>query len=328
MKKFVKIVFSWVHVLLSQLFLVNKIFIEAPRFVYLRIKVGDKFLRDLSQIDRKFIDKTWIDFHDRIVFETKSPNYFFFNEKSLIETMTSNSFTANYIPFLNKAREHLSNKEIKLLLKENSVGGPRLLLNSFFNKRFSRTSITRAVHIYQLAQSKKLLNSFPMSEELFVVEWGGGYGGLCNVFNKFYLDKNLTYVIIDIPVAIHLQYYYLSTIYGKNFVNVVDVNNKITRNKINLVGLSILENVDLKCDLFVSSWAISESNLHSQNFVINKNFFNADAILLLHQESSEVHPYADYISRHVVLNYNVVVKEIVPVWSNQHLILAKNFPKK
>ena len=144
------------------------------------------------------------------------------------------------------------------------------------------------------------------------------------MFYKHYGFDGCTYVIIDIPVSIKIQYYYLATVYGSENVNIFEDSNQIQAGKINLVRLSELENFNCKCDIFISSWAISESNKNSQDFVLNKNFYDAPYTVLFHQEKSKTHPYAEYLSEIMKEKHEVIENDDVPVFKKQHYLITKN----
>lgn len=324
MKKQIKNTLRLIHIIFSQFFVFQNMLKEYISFNKLKKINKNKLNVELKENDLFFIEKTWISFHDEIVKDTNNLSYLFFNKPSLIKTMTANSFFGEYKPFLEKSLESFNYKEIKKLIKENSIGGPRILLNSIFTTDFKFTSVTRVVHIYQLSKIHNIFKNQNINNPKTIIEWGGGYGGLCNVFYKHYGFDGSTYVIIDIPVSIKIQYYYLATIYGSENINIFEDNNQIQHGKINLVRLSELQNFNSKCDIFISSWAISESNKNSQDFVLNKNFYDSSYTILFHQEKSKTHPYAEYLSEIMKDKYEVIDSDNVPVFENQHYLITKN----
>lgn len=324
MKKVVRKIFKVVHIIFSQIFLIHKLIFELNRFIKIKNNSKTKFNVELQKGDLFFIERSWVKFQENIVNETNNLSYLFFNKPSIIKTMSSDSFFANYKLFLEKSLESLTFVEINKLLNENSVGGPRILLNSIFTTKFKLTSITRAVHIYQLSKLHSIINTHYLNKPITIIEWGGGYGGLCNVFYKHFGFSENTYIIIDIPVSSKIQYHYLATIYGSDKINIIGDNYKIQPGKINLVRLSDLNKLNCKCDIFISSWAISESNKNSQDFVLDKNFYGASYSILFHQLKTMTHPYAEYLSEFLKNNYEVIDSNNVPVYSNQYFIIAKN----
>jgi hypothetical protein len=114
-----------------------------------------------------------------------------------------------------------------------------------------------------------------------IVEFGGGYGSLCRVFSEL-LDRAPTYVIIDLPEMLALQYVFLRansyavTAHTKGPI-------KLKTGRVNLVPVSSIESLDLEPDLFVSTFGLSESTNHVQDIVTQRRFFNAKAAYVVGQ---------------------------------------------
>lgn len=327
-KQYIKQLLRFFHSILSQVLLLKSFRKEYKSFKNIVKTKEDEIEISISSTDKKFIDKTWIKFHEEIKAEVvKKPKFFFFNKASMIKTMTSDYLSADYISFLKSAENIFSKSVIKKLIKENNIGGPRILLNSLFHKDYRKTSITRSVHVYQLSKLYDSLLNIDQ-KDVTITEWGGGYGGLANTLWKLKKLKeenhDITYIIIDIPVSIWIQNLYLKSILDQNDVNVVQNSGTIVKGKINLVRLSILEELEFGTDIFFSAWAISESNEFSQKYVIDRNFFNATQIILFHQLASKTHPYAEDLSNYIKKQYNLVAHEETPVFSNQYYIRVEN----
>lgn len=189
---------------------------------------------------------------------------------------------------LNYLKEKLTKEKLKFLLEEENIGNP-ILLNSKY-----LTSHNTIHHLYHLIF---FLNNIkkPIGELHKIVEWGGGYGNLCRIFIKL-KSSNCTYTIIDLPLFSCIQWIYLSSVFGKDKVNLIkDSKSKLKKGKINLLPLCFLNKFKLNADLFISTWALSESSRYSQDYVKEKNFFNAKHFLLAFQETSEIIPNAGRI---------------------------------
>jgi hypothetical protein len=93
-----------------------------------------------------------------------------------------------------------------------------------------------------------------------------------------------TYIIIDLPELLALQYVYLCSVESKDAVNLVvdEDGGHIKPEKINLITQEKFSEIlsDVECDSFVSTWAISESPQAAQEFVGRNNFFGAKNILI------------------------------------------------
>ena len=267
----------------------------------------------------KYIDNYWIDIHKKIILDNPRNHFYFFNIPALIETMSGGHYFYNYQPLIKFCENYLNSDEIKILLKENPIGGPRILFNSF-NTKYGITSLNKVVHLYQLSlieiiYSKLSVNNFN------IVEWGGGFGGLA--YLAFIKYKNLTFTIIDIPASIMTQYLYLATLLGESNVNLVE-NGLIETGKINLVRLDYFDKIKYDSDVFISSWAISESNNYSQEMVKSNNFFNSKYGILIHQKASDRHKFAESLNSFLLTNKKILIQEEIPVFKDQYLIIWNN----
>lgn len=195
---------------------------------------------------------------------------------------------------MNKEMELLENKysetELKKYLAEESVGFPILLNRKYVT---SHNSIHHLYHLCLfLGKTKSDIDAMNT-----VVEWGGGYGNLAKIFLRLRGEtRETTYVIIDTPLFSSLQWLYLSVVLGKDKINVIKKgDDKIVFGKINIVPLGFVDKVNIKPDLFISTWALSESSVYSQNYVLEKDFFGAEHILIGYQDSHKVMPDSDRI---------------------------------
>lgn len=162
---------------------------------------------------------------------------------------------------------------IKKAIKESLIGLPLITNFKYFS---SENSIHQLYHIssYLKTTSKDLINSKT------IIEWGGGYGCLARIIKK--INEDCTYIILDLPELNALQYVYLSSIFGKNHVNFIDCEINFQKNKINLLSSDYLikSNIKLQADAFISNWALTESGIDYQRFVLKNKFFNAKNILI------------------------------------------------
>ena len=159
----------------------------------------------------------------------------------------------------------------RCLLKEDYIGLPTISNLPFL------TSANRAHHAFHLARYKEItgVNFWDCSS---IIEWGGGYGNMACIIRK--MNPGITYIVIDLPEILSLQYVYLGSIFGNNSINIV--NHDIVNGKINLVSTqtTMEKGVPLKCDGFLSTWALTESPKSDQLSVIERNFFDAKRVLM------------------------------------------------
>lgn len=255
--------------------------------------LGQKFIqhyRSLLTGDiSKFCMPAWL---NRVREAEKSlmlqPTFSFLKEPFIRNTMMieSKKLLLEELEFLEC---RYSTQHLRKLLIEDYVGMPNILSARYLT---SNTSVHHLYHIafyeHNCGISVKGINS--------VIEWGGGYGDMAKIIRRW--NPSLTYTIIDIPIFSCLQWLYLSTVFEPTEVNMItEAAMQITSGKINILPLNFLEQHNLKCELFVATWSLSESSVVAQDYVSYHDFFGADRLLLAFQDSSEKFPNADRIGK-------------------------------
>lgn len=177
------------------------------------------------------------------------------------------------------------------LRTEDAVGGhPRLLPGR-------RSSTTQLQHLKDLSRFLGATGC-RLSDIGVSVEWGGGYGGLAKCLRR--LRPSLTQIIIDAPVVSCLQWLYLSSIFGTEAVHQIGPDSgRLERGKINLVPLTILEGLPgLEGDLFISTFALSESAPAALDFVLSRRWFGARRVLAAFDgRLADCRPLAEALAR-------------------------------
>lgn len=188
--------------------------------------------------------------------------------------------------------KYFGKEKTKKYLLEDSLGSP--ILNDFKFK----TSGNSIHHLYHLAKfgSKLEINVEKINS---YVELGGGYGNMSRLVKR--INRSATYTIIDIPIFIYIQYVYLSTILGNEQVVIFDGKQGIIPNKINLIPLDEnliqqFSNLNYKPEVFLSTWALSESNQSTQSYIKDKDYFNAEYLLLAYQKANSSFTFSQEIS--------------------------------
>jgi hypothetical protein len=179
----------------------------------------------------------------------------------------------------------VSRKRLKFLLTEDLAGDPHLVSSRYL------TSHNSIHHLYTLLRfTEEIGSDFEKIET--VVEWGGGYGNLAKIFRR--LNPTSTYCIIDTPLFSTLQWVYLSTVLGIENVNLLrQSDHLIQTGKVNLVPLCFVDRLQLRADLFLSMWALSESSSAAQDYVISqRRWFDANHLLLAYQDTNKAVPNA------------------------------------
>lgn len=227
-------------------------------------------------VSSKSINSNW-DIHQKQLINDFFPNPpdNFLRHRTLLYTMVVNA-GGSWMQFqLDFLRKYFSNFELKEILSED----------------FEAPVHNSVHHLYHLKYYEEITNN-KLNEFETIVEWGGGYGNLARVY-KNYVNKNITYILIDIPIFAALQWYYLANIFGEENLNVIDdKNKKIVKNKFNIISRDFVKNINLKAEFFISTWALSESPKEDQDFVFKNNLFGAENFLFAYQKNSDDFPVA------------------------------------
>lgn len=232
--------------------------------------------------------------------------YDFLNNKTIKFTMFVDYCEYNKIEYA-YLKKHLSGTELKRLLTEDDVGKPNT--NVIADEKGIVTSGNTIHHLYHIMRYlEELMEGFGNWEKIgSIVEWGGGYGNMAKLFyrlNRFanyrFFKENLTYIMIDTALFSCIQWIYLSSILGEDKVKIITKpGDMLERRKINIVPLSaIADNKDFiwDIDLFISTWAISESTERARQFLIDRKCFNANRFLIAHQCQGKDFPEAEKIT--------------------------------
>jgi len=159
------------------------------------------------------------------------------------------------------------------LLREDFPGGPNITDPVWL------TSANRAHQAYHLALYKNKAGA-DLSSVATILEWGAGYGNMARLVKR--LNPGVTYVIVDLPELMPLQYIYLYSILGPSALNPASGVFGIEEGKINFVPYAAVigKRVSLRCDSFISTWAITESPYEAQDLVMAEHCFGAEKVLL------------------------------------------------
>lgn len=182
-------------------------------------------------------------------------------------------------------------EQLKRLIEEDAPGYPRLgcpLLKT------SHNSIHHAYHYSRFSTE----TGADLNKINHVVEWGGGYGNQAKIFLRMAPD-NVSYTIIDTPLFSCLQYIYLRSVMpNPDRVHLYSegVTSPPVSGEIRILPLGVAQKSELHCDLFVSTWALSESTDAAQDHVLKNGWFGAKHLLLAFQNSSEIFPFAERIT--------------------------------
>ena len=185
----------------------------------------------------------------------------------------------------------MSRARLAELLEEDLVGMPALACRRY------ATSHTIVHHLHHLerfgaatGRDWRTLSS--------IVELGGGYGSLARLIRR-QARQRLTYVILDMPISALLQWLYLSTIFGPEEVELVTSERLPKPGCISIVPIGLARRVDLRAELFVSTWGMSESAHAVQRWILDRDWFGAPHLLIAFQHASRDFPDLDSTARFV-----------------------------
>ena len=133
----------------------------------------------------------------------------------------------------------------------------------------------------------------------FIVEFGSGYGCLAHIFKQLLPDSTL--LLIDLPELLAIQYLYLQ--YALPNVKIIfhsNINGDFEKGAIHLMPVHFIANLNanLNADIFVSTFAISESPLNLQQIVYDKQFFGASLLYLSGQLNGWHRMFEDHYLLH------------------------------
>lgn len=275
--------------------------LEARKRLQLRVFTGLKITfaqkyKAIKNSDRpRLTIPLWYKYNKQLEkFFLPSPPFYFLRAPEVLRTMfvtAGGKLQQEETAFL---ESRFKKGELRRLLEEDLVGGPILLDSKYL------TSHNSIHHLYHLA---RFLNATDcnLRKTNVVVEWGGGYGSMAKIFARL-RGKPTTYILVDTAMFCCIQWLYLASILGEKTVRLIQSpQEKIEKGKINILPVGYVQKYKIQADLFISTWALSESSKFSQDLVIKRKWFGAKNILLAYQEPSGSIPYADRINSYAAL---------------------------
>lgn len=206
---------------------------------------------------------------------------------------------------INYLKKRVNIKKLRSLLQEDYVGKPLIMDKEFL------TSHNTIDNLYHLIKYREI-TGYRLKKAKCIIEWGGGYGNMAKIVRK--INSSCTYILIDTPLQCCLQWLYLSSILGREKINLITDKRAVIREaRINIFPLSFLETHNFRADFFISTWALSESSHFAQNYVFEQEYFQAKHILLAYQKSNKNLPYASRVGMLIKRKGGIVRKiEIMP----------------
>ena len=148
-------------------------------------------------------------------------------------------------------------------------------------KSHKGSAINSVHHLYHLTQFEKATGR-KINSIKSVVEFGGGYGNMARIMQNAGAPE--AYSIIDLLLFSCVQHVFLSTVADAGQVAFC---NSSTNNKslFTLYPLSLMDSAKkLQGDMFLSTWALSESTRAAYDMVTQRDWFGASNLLIAYND--------------------------------------------
>lgn len=274
-------------------FIIQKKIEQKKRYEELRSEFIKYYLKVKKIKEEKFIEPHWKEYNKILEKELLPfPPFAFLRNIVIGFTMFVMGHESKIKKELRFLEEMISKEKLKEFLQEDYVGNP-IIQNTTY-----KTSLN-AIHqlyslIYYLTRTKNDVNRFKT-----VIELGGGYGCLAKIYLR-YTSYKCTYVLIDTSLFSCLQWIYLTAILGREKTNMItSTKDKVKKDVINIIPIGLVNSLNLKGDLFISNWALSESSVFTQDLVFSRKWFSAKHVLVAYQKNSKNFPNAKRIEDEV-----------------------------
>ena len=157
--------------------------------------------------------------------------------------------------YLNEIKKNIKWKLWKILLMEKNIGSP---IKYFLSPFTSGNKIFQTFHLMKFYE----YTEYDVRNYDFILEFGGGYGNMCEMFNR--IRKNKYYIIFDTPEVNLLQYYYLKRNKIKVGFGMKNKNKVLLINSLHELKKIISKHRNKK-KLFIANWSLSETPLLFRN---------------------------------------------------------------
>lgn len=153
---------------------------------------------------------------------------------------------------------------------------------SFLSGRSHRSSLINSTHHLHHLMRFEQCTGKKIGNMGSVVEFGGGYGNMGRIVQNFGACSR--YSIVDLLLFSCIQYVFLGTVAGKEQVAFDDGSSKHDAKFLFHPLFRADAQTDLQGELFISTWALSESTPAAYKWVVNHNWFGAHNLLLAYNE--------------------------------------------
>lgn len=226
-----------------------------------------------------FVTTTWITFERRIEADLlPAPPFDFQRSTTLRDTMVMVTGGRAFRRELDTCRAAWGAEQIAALAAEDYAGDPVLHTDQ------PLSSHTRIHHLHTLARHR-LARGPGLEDARTAIEWGGGFGGMARLLRRLG-PPDATLVLVDLPVLLTLQWAYLTTTLGPDELHLVDEPGVgIEPGRINLVPNGLLTEIDVEPDLFLTTWALGESETRAQDLCTERGWLAAPRLVIADQRT-------------------------------------------
>lgn len=157
-------------------------------------------------------------------------------------------------------------------------------LNRAFISGKSRkgTVINSVHHFYHLKRFEEMTGR-KISSIRSVVEFGGGYGNMGRIMNNY--GELESYSIIDLLLFSCVQHVFLSTVADAGQVAFCNSPGSSKKPLFTLYPLTLMDNAKgLQGEMFLSTWALSESTRAAYDLVTGRDWFGASSLLIAYND--------------------------------------------
>jgi hypothetical protein len=115
-----------------------------------------------------------------------------------------------------------------------------------------------------------------------IVDFGGGYGLMAHILAQL-IEPMPTLIIVDLPELLALQYIFLRASGIPVAPHTKAGAIAVEEARVNLVPAQNVANAAFECDLFLSTFALSETPRALQRLVADRHFFGAGSLYIVGQ---------------------------------------------
>lgn len=251
---------------------------------------------DLLPVAGQYVHPTWENilqvFRDTL-FSSRSEN--FLRNKKIRHCFSLNATLghhSNYFRYILDGNDFFTDF-FKNTFKDSRVGGPRIVKTDHFVGKPDSID-----HLYYLARIMRYAKRRGQKVES-IVEIGGGYGNFAYCARLF--NPNITHTIIDFPEILSFVYLYSAINFPKLKIHIFNGSNGIQEGALNLVPVSLLPRLTTRHDVFISTYALTETPENLINYVKNNHFLNSRTV------------YIQGGTDHVFNSHNILLKNLESV---------------